>query len=109
MKVAGGVNRMIMGRSLRMLGFGKWKEMVQRVCGQEVWLCSRKKKWKKVVWKRRAPERKKKENDFFQRDREEEVDGSKKRKSIVAWREEEGAFQEVRLRFSEISPFFRDI
>ena len=50
MKVAGRVNRMIMGRRLRRLGFGKWKERLQRVCGQEVRLCSRKKeKRKKVV------------------------------------------------------------
>ena len=57
MKVAGGVNRMIIGRRLRRLGFDKWKEMVQRVCGQEVWLCSRKKKKKRRMWseKRDAP------------------------------------------------------
>ena len=72
MKVTGGVNRMIMGRRLRRLGFGKWKERVQCVSGQEVRLCWRKKEKRKEDGLKRKSTKTEKRKTIFQRDRRRE-------------------------------------
>ena len=56
MKVVGGVNRMIMGRRLRRLGFGKWKERGCSMYVDRMRGCVQEKE-KKVVWKGRVQPR----------------------------------------------------